>query len=67
MAGKRAKLHLRLPMAPYRLHYCLNRPPLAVEKLSSMQLVPDAKKVGDRCSKALSHVKHQLVYIHVTY
>ena len=40
---------------PHRSHYCLN--PLLhtpyVEKLSSMQLVPCAKRVGDSCSRGL--------------
>ena len=46
-----------LPIAPHRSHYRLNHhstplaPPPSMEKLSSMKLVPGAKKVGDRCPR----------------
>ena len=54
-AGKRAKLHLRLPMA--RITAWPSPPaPVRAKKLSSTKPVPGTKKVGDRCSK--SHFKH---------
>ena len=56
--GKRAKLHLPLPTAPHRSHYCLTHPPTpgSMEQLSSTKPVPGAKKGGDRCPVLCSRI-----------
>ena len=50
-----------LPITPHRSHYHLNHSPLppTVEKLSSVKLVPGAKRVGDRCFKFYKSVTNQ--------
>ena len=48
VSGEKAKLHLRLPIAPHHSHHRLNHHPMSMEKLSFTKPVPGAKKVGDR-------------------
>ena len=52
--GERAKLRLLLPIFPHPSHHPLSHSPiLSGENLSSAKPVPSAKKVGDRCPKAV--------------
>ena len=46
----------RCPVTPHPSNYRLNKThlPTSTEKLSSMKPVPDARKVGDRCSRAMT-------------